>query len=132
MEPAGLLVLSTPDETSYPGRWSGYAPHVGVVSPRQLHGLLADATGTTPHVHRLDGGPFRMPLARRVAERVVNTTWTAVQRAAPRVAGSLAARGGRETPWELDQVLPAATPFRLVDPRHGTGTGLLAVVRRSA
>ncbi len=128
--PGGVLVLSTPDETSYPGGWSGYAPHVGVVTPRQLHRLLADATGTTPVVRRLEDGPFRMPLSRRVVERVANTAWTAVQERAPRLAGSLASRGGREAAWELAQVTPAATPFRLVDPRHGTGTGLLAVVRR--
>lgn len=128
--PGGLLVLSTPDETSYPGGWSGYAPHVGCVSPRQLHDLVAAATGTTPSVHRLDGGPYAMPLARRVLERVANTTWTAVQHRAPRLAGSLAARGRRQASLALDEVAPAATPFRVVPPRHGTGTGLLAVARR--
>lgn len=126
----GLLVVSTPDETSYPGGWSGYAPHVGCVSPRRLHELLAQTTGTRPDVHRLEGGPYDMSLGRRVLERVANTTWTAVQRLAPGLARTLAGRGGREQDLELAGVAPAATPFRVVPPRHGTGTGLLAVVRR--
>ena len=103
---------------------------VGCVSPRQLHGLLSDATGATPDVWRLDGGPYTMPIARRVLERVANAAWTGVQARAPRLARSLAARGGREEPLDLADVAPAATPYRLVSPRHGTGTGLLATVRR--
>lgn len=128
--PGGLLVLSTPDESSYPGGWSGYAPHVGVVTPRQLHERLHRATGVDPAVWRLEDGPYAMPLARRVLERVANAAWTTVQQRTPALARSLADRGGREAAWELDGVAPAATPYRLVDPRHGTGTGLLAVVRR--
>jgi SAM-dependent methyltransferase len=128
--PGGLLVLSTPDETSYPGGWSGYAPHVGCVSPRRLHQLLVDATGTEPGVYRLDGGPYAMPLSRRVLERVANGAWTTLQRRTPRLALSLASRSSRAEALDLDAVRPAATPFAVVDPAHGTGTGLLAVVRR--
>lgn len=129
--PGGLLVLSTPDETSYPGGWSGYAPHVGCVSPRRLHRLLVDATGVEPTVRRLEGGPYAMPLSRRVLERVANGAWTTVQRRVPRLARSLASRSSRADALDLDTVRPAATPFTIVDPAHGTGTGLLAVVRRS-
>lgn len=128
--PGGLLVLSTPDETSYFGGWSGYAPHVGCVSPRQLSQLLAAATGQVPSVHRLDGGPYAMPLARRALERVANATWSMVQRRTPPLARALASRTGRQQPLALDDVVTAATPFRVCSPRHGTGTGLLAVVRR--
>ena len=128
--PGGLLVLSTPDESSYPGGWSGYAPHVGVVTPRQLHALLADATGQAPDVHRLEDGPYRMPVARRVLERAANAVWTGVQRGAPTLARLAASRGGRQSPWQVDAVAAAAMPFTLVDPRYGTGTGLLAVARR--
>lgn len=130
VRPGGVLVLSTPDETSYPGGWSGYAPHVGCVSPRQLQELLTTATGAQAQVWRLDGGPYAMSWSRRTLERVANTVWTTVQRRTPAVAAALAARGGREEPLDVDAVRPAATPFTLVDPRHGTGTGLLAVVRR--
>lgn len=128
--PGGLLVLSTPDETSYPGGWSGYAPHVGCVSPRELGALLLRATGTASEVWRLEGGPYEMPLRRRVLERVANATWTGVQTRAPGLARALADRGSREEPLDLGDVAPAATPYRLVTPRHGTGTGLLATVRR--
>lgn len=128
--PGGLLVVSTPDETRYPGGWSGYEPHVGCVSPDRLHELLADATGATPSVHRLEDGPFALSLGRRVLERVANTAWTAVQRRAPTLARRLAARGSRQQALDLAEVAPAATPYRLVPAGHGVGTGLLAVVRR--
>lgn len=126
----GLFVLSTPDETSYPGGWSGYAPHVGCVTPRQLHDLLATTTGTPPTVLRLEGGPYALSVGRRLLERLANRTWTGVQRALPGVARTVASRGGRQDELALADLEPALTPFRAVSPRHGTGTGLLAVVRR--
>lgn len=128
--PGGLLVLSTPDETSYPGGWSGYAPHVGCVSPRQLHDLLAATTGAEVWVGRLDGGPFALPWGRRALERVANGAWTTVQRAAPRVARALADRSTRQEALVPSEVASAVRPFRVVPPTRGTGTGLLAVVRR--
>lgn len=131
VQPGGLLVLSTPDETSYPGGWSGYAPHVGCVSPRQLQDRLDAATDGDAQVWRLEGGPYAMPWTRRVLERVANTVWTTVQRRAPAAAAALAARGGRDSALVVEEVRPAATPFTLLDPRHGAGTGLLAVARRA-
>lgn len=128
--PGGVLVLSTPDETSYPGGWSGYAPHVGCVSPRQLHERLAAATGATPSVLRLDGGPFAMSWGRRLLERVANTAWTAVLDRAPGLAAAATSRAGRHGGLDAEEVRAAASPFRICSPRHGTGTGLLAVVHR--
>lgn len=128
--PGGVLVLSTPDETSYPGGWSGYAPHVGCVSPRKLHELLAEATGTTPTVLRLDSGPYDMSWPRRALERVANSVWTTLQTRTPGLARRLASRGGRQQPLDLDAITPSARPFRTVPPDQGTGTGLLAVARR--
>lgn len=130
--PGGVLVLSTPDETSYPGGWSGYAPHVGCVSPRQLHQLLVDATGTTPTVLRLESGPYAMSWGRRVLERVANPVWTTLRTRAPGMARHLASRGGRQEPLEVDTISPAARPFRLVPSDQGSGTGLFAVARRDA
>lgn len=129
--PGGMLVLSTPDETSYPGGWSGYAPHVGCVSPQQLDRLLAEATGTTPTVLRLDAGPYAMSWGRRALERVANTVWTTLQTRAPRVAHRLASRGGRQEALQVDAIVPAARPFQVVAPERGTGTGLLAIARKS-
>lgn len=131
VEPGGLLVVSTPDETRYPGGWSGYAPHVGCVSPEQLHDLLASATGADVRVHRLDGGPFDLSWPRRVLERVANSTWTAVQSWLPGPADTLARRGRRQEALSLEQLERARTPFRLVPPATGSGTGLFAVVQRS-
>lgn len=128
--PGGLLVLSTPDETSYPGGWSGYAPHVGCVSPGQLRQLLVDATATTPTVLRLDGGPYAMSWSRRALERAANGIWSTLQTRAPAIASRLASRGGRQQALELDAITPAARPFRAVPPDQGTGTGLLAVARK--
>lgn len=130
VEPGGLLVASTPDETRYPGGWSGYAPHVGCVSPQQLHDLLAAATGAEVRVHRLEGGPFELSWPRRVLERVANSTWTAVQSWLPGPANALARRGRRQEALRLDQLERARTPFRLLPPATGTGTGLVAVVQR--
>lgn len=128
--PGGLLVVSTPDETSYPGGWSGYAPHVGCVSPRELATLLRRASGREPEVWRLEGGPYAMPFRRRLLERVANAAWTGVQARTPGLARALADRGSRQDPLAVAEVAPAATPYRLVSPLHGTGTGMLATVRR--
>lgn len=130
--PGGVLVLSTPDETGYPGGWSGYAPHVGCVSPRELHELLAAVTGTDVEVRRLDGGPFDLSWGRRMLERVANTAWTGVQRATPRLARSLADRGTRQEALTMDALQPAVVDYRVVAPTRGTGTGLLAMARRPA
>lgn len=128
--PGGLLVLSTPDETSYPGGWSGYAPHVGCVSPDELRRLLADATGVAPSVLRLDAGPYAMSWGRRALERVANTVWTTLQTHTPSLARRLASRGGRQQALQVDAITPAARPFRAVPPEQGSGTGLLAVARK--
>ena len=130
--PGGVLVVSTPDETSYPGGWSGYAPHVGCVSPTELRELLGTTTDGAVEVLRLDGGPYALSWGRRLLERVANTVWTFAQGRAPRLARRLADRGGREEPLDLDAVAPAATACHVVSPHDGTGTGLLAVVRRAA
>lgn len=132
VQPGGVLVLSTPDETGYPGGWSGYAPHVGCVSPSELARLLALATEQQPTVWRLEGGPFALSPARRMLERVANTAWTAAQRIAPRTARTLAERGSRQTELDLTDLESAALPFHLLPPTEGTGTGLLAVVHRPA
>ena len=132
VRPGGVLVLSTPDETGYPGGWSGYAPHVGCVSPRQLHERLAAVTGVDVDVWRLDGGPFDLSWGHRVLERVANAAWTKVQRATPRLARSLADRGTRQDPLTMDELQPAVVAYRVVVPTRGTGTGLIAVVRRPA
>ena len=131
VEPGGLLVLSTPDETPYPGGWSGYAPHIGCVDPLRLRALLARATGATPVVWRLEGAPFALPWYRGAAEAVLNRAWGWLHARAPQVAARLgsgasavapapAALAGRGVPDDV----------RAVDPATGRGTGMLGIVAR--
>lgn len=128
--PGGLLVLSTPDESGYPGGWSGYAPHVGCVSPVQLESLLAAASGEQPWVGRLSGRSFDVSAIRRRLERTLNVTWTAVQERVPELAARLATRGGPADPLTADDLRPWAAPVDVTPWTTGDGVGLLAVVRR--
>jgi SAM-dependent methyltransferase len=130
VEPGGVLVMSTPDESRYPGGWSGYAPHVGVLDPAGLHALLTEVTGAEVQVVRLDGGPYEVPAGRRWLERILNGTWNGVRRLVPGLAARLASRAGRAEPLDLDHLLPAATPVRVVPTSQGTGVGMLAVAFR--
>ena len=130
--PGGMLVLSTPDESGYPGGWSGYAPHVGCVSPTQLEGLLAATTGESPWVGRLSGRAYTVTPFRRRLERTVNVVWTRVQTTAPGLASRLASAGGPAEPLTRDDLAPWATPVDLTPWTRGDGVGLLAVVRRPA
>lgn len=129
--PGGLLILSTPDESGYPGGWSGYAPHIGCVSPTQLESLLAAASGEIPWVGRLSGRSFTVTAARRRLERTVNVAWTAIQAKAPALAAKAASRGGGAAdPLTSDDLTPWATPVDITPWQQGDGVGLLAVIRR--
>lgn len=132
VEPGGVMVLSTPDESGYPGRWSGYGPHVGVLDPGALQELLERVTGAAVQVVRLDGGPYDVPPHRKWLERAANWVWTVAQQLAPGVAARLASSTGRAEPLDLEDVGPAATPVRVVPPDQGTGVGMLAIAVRNA
>lgn len=131
VEPGGVLVLSTPDESRYPGGWSGYAPHVGVLDPAGLRALLTEVTGVDVQVVRLDGGAYEVPAHRRWMERILNGMWNGVQQFVPSLAVRLASRAGRAEPLDLGHVQPAATRVRLVPPEQGTGVGMLAIAFRN-
>jgi SAM-dependent methyltransferase len=68
VKPGGFLVVSTPDETSYPLGTSAYPPHVGTLSLARFKRLLYDATGRTPLVWRLEGGAFHLSATRKYCE----------------------------------------------------------------
>ncbi|MFP5309226.1 MAG: class I SAM-dependent methyltransferase [Actinomycetes bacterium] len=126
----GVLVISTPDESHYPGGWSGYAPHVGCVTPARLEALLVDAGVADPTVLRLHGGAFELPWWRRLAERVGNRAWAWLQARVPQGAAWLSARvAGRHHGIDVprDDAL-----FRVsVDPpARGRGGGFVALARR--
>ena len=130
--PGGVLVLSTPDESGYPGGWSGYAPHVGCVSPTLLEGLLAATTGGPVWVGRLSGRAYDVSRFRRRLERTVNVAWTRVQDTVPSLAARLASAGGPAEPLTEDDLRPWATPVDLTAWTRGSGVGMLAVAHRPA
>lgn len=130
--PGGVLVVSTPDESLYPGGWSGYAPHVGCVTADGLAALLTDAAGgRRVEVLRLVGGPFDVPVHRRWVESVGNRAWTALQGAAPTLSARLARGGGTH-----DQDAPVVDVGRVRDLHRarvlpadaGQGGSLLGIV----
>ncbi len=126
--PEGLLVLSTPDESGYPGGWSGYAPHIGTVDFLGLLGLLRAVTTWPVTVWRLEGSVYSLGRAQRWLEPLGNRVWARLERTAPGAAGRLTqlavARSGDRTPS-----VPVEGVRVTADP-HGSGTGLLAVVQR--
>lgn len=128
--PEGVLVLSTPDESLYPGGWSGYAPHVGCVTAGQLATLLLDAGAGTVDVHRIVGGPYDTPPSRRWLEAVGNRVWSRLQSVAPSIAGRLEAGGSQDGPdVHVDPRDVRVDEVRVLPAEHGAGGSLLAVVR---
>lgn len=127
----GLLVVSTPDETRYLGGSSGYAPHVGCVSADELRDILARATDGLPAVWRLEGAPFALSPLMAVVQPVANRAWGVAGRLLGPVVGRVAAPAvtlARRLPGVAAS--PVKPQVRAVAPGAGTGTGLLAVVRR--
>ncbi|QBI19315.1 class I SAM-dependent methyltransferase [Egibacter rhizosphaerae] len=137
VRPGGLLVCSTPDETGYLGRWSGYAPHIGPLDHEGLRRLLIGATGGWPlQVWRLDGPVFRIGPLRRVGEPLANRVWGAVRAISPsaveRAVVRLGAAAGRRRPSAGAPGTQRIGAVRAYDQPEGPGTGLLAVARRPA
>ncbi len=125
--PGGLLVLSTPDESLYPGGWSGYAPHVGCVTAEQLESLLREAGAQDVRVWRLLGGPYDTAPTRRVMEAVGNRAWTLLGRVAPAAPAALERRRGGGSMPTLEA--EGLQDVRVVPAQDGAGGSLVAVVR---
>lgn len=126
--PGGVLAVSTPDETAFLGRWSGYGPHIGTVDAAGLEHLLVAATGRPATVWRLDGPAFRVGGLRRLLEPLGNRTLNAVDRVAPQVVPRLARGAGRITTKRSSRI-----PDGLLDvharPAHWEqGIGLFGIV----
>ena len=126
--PGGVLVVSTPDESLYPGGWSGYAPHVGCVTAGELATLFLDAGAAAVHVHRVVGGPYDTPPARRWLEAVGNRLWTRVQGLAPTVAERLASGAGEAEEPVVDPEQVGAAEVRVLPAELGAGGSLVAAV----
>jgi hypothetical protein len=130
--PGGVVVLSTPDESGYPGGWSGYAPHIGQVSGLQLRGLLDDVTDWPVEVLRIDGPGFVLGRLARYGVPVANRVWTGIQRHVPPLADGLTQVSSRAGQRVAKAPTIDEAAFRVTRATVGNGTGLLAVVRAPA
>jgi SAM-dependent methyltransferase len=138
LRPGGLLVCSTPDETRYLGRWSGYEPHIGTVDAAGLEHLLTAATGRSATVWRLEGPAFAVGPVRRVLEPLGNRAWAGLQRALPGAAARVAGTAGAALAAAPAGGVPAlagredllrVTAVAAIDHSQSNGSGLLGAVR---
>ena len=130
VEPGGLLVLSTPDESGYTGGWSGYAPHIGCLDAAGLTRVLRTAAPDADvSVWRLEGDPFHLGPVRRVVQPLANRLWTAVGpllgSVAHRVAGPAASLANLARTHAGPELAPEV---HAVPASEGAGTGLIGVV----
>jgi hypothetical protein len=135
VDAGGLLVVSTPDETRYLGRWSGYAPHIGPVDARRLERLLTDAggPGADVAVWRLEGDPFHLGKLAAVTQPIGNRVWTVLGPLLRPVTHHLVGPATAIANFSRTHLAGGMTPHvRVVPAAHGIGTGLLGVVRMPA
>ena len=134
VEPGGLLVLSTPDESGYLGGWSAYAPHIGVLTAGALESLLrAAAPQGDVRVWRMQGDPFHLGAIRRFLQPMANRLWTGIEPLlAPithRVVGPATALADLARTHAGPELAPEV---HVVPGSEGDGTGLIGVVRMPA
>ncbi|MFT4744332.1 MAG: SAM-dependent methyltransferase [Nitriliruptoraceae bacterium] len=127
--PGGTLILSTPDESLYPGGWSGYAPHVGCVTAATLRGLLEAAGAREISIWRIVGGPYDTSARRRMAEACGNRAWRITQRVAPSFAATLERRAGDRRGAAPTLDTRVFGDVRVMPATEGAGGSLLAVVQ---
>ena len=130
VEPGGLLVLSTPDESGYVGGWSGYAPHIGCVTALQLETLLSDAApGAHVRVWRMHGDAFHLGKVRRVIHPLANRLWTRIEPAVAPVTHRLIGPATAIADLARTHAGPELAPkVTAIPPSDGEGTGLIGVV----
>lgn len=131
VEPGGLLVVSTPDESGYVGGWSGYAPHVGNLDAPALQELLSAGSPSDAEVTvwRLQGDPFHLGSVRRVVQPLANRLWTGVSRVVDPIAHRLVGPATKLADAARTHAGPQLLPeVRAVPAGEGHGTGLIGVV----
>ena len=130
VEPGGLLVVSTPDESGYVGGWSGYAPHIGCLTAPELEDLLSKAAPTGDvRVWRMQGDAFRLGGIRRFAHPVANRLWTRVGPVLAPVTHRLVGPAAKLADLARTHAGPEMAPeVHVVPASEGVGTGLLGVV----
>lgn len=133
VEPGGALICSTPDECTYLGGWSGYAPHVGTLDVDSLRTLLRTGTGAGVDIWRIDGPGFRLRTVQRFGEPIVNRVWGVLQATLPGMTNLVVGAVGRRRRVRSDVFDPGPPDDAFtITPADdcGAGTGLLAVVRK--
>ena len=131
VEPGGLLVLSTPDESGYLGGWSGYAPHIGTLTGPQLRALLQRAApaDAAVKVWRMQGDAFHLGKIRRVVHPVANRLWTRLEPALNPITHRLVGPAAKFADLARDAAGPTLAPrVHVVAAEEGDGTGLIGVV----
>ena len=135
VEPGGLLILSTPDESGYAGGWSGYAPHIGPLTASALEALLSAAApaGARVKVWRMQGDAFHLGNIRRVIHPVANRLWTRLGPVLAPLTHRLVGPAAKLADTARTHAGPTLAPeVHVVPADEGDGTGLLGVVRLPA
>lgn len=131
VEPGGVLVMSTPDESGYWGGWSGYPAHVASLDAGELSALLHETLGEFDvEVLRIAGPTFDLSPWARVGVPIANRVWGALDGAAPRLAHEMAYRLNQLGKRRPPPAAPDPTVFAVMPADSGEGTGLVAVARR--
>lgn len=129
MAPGALLAISTPDESRYPGSWSGYGPHIGTLNAAGLEDLLRNI-GLDGVVWRMEGGPFDLGRMQRIAHPVANRLWSSLIKHASHATFAAAAAGSSVAPLFFGLGTAGGrfreTSVQIVPPDHGKGVGLFA------
>lgn len=133
VEPEGVLVLSTPDESGFWGGWSGYRPHVAPLDASSLTALLGRALpGWRADVLRVTGPGFGLSTVARFGVPLANRVWGSLDARAPRVTHELSYRLNQLGKRRADPSPPCADAFAVVPALDESSTGLVAVVRPPA
>lgn len=127
VQPGGMLVMSTPDESAYWGGWSGYPPHVATLDGAALAALLRRRLpGWEVDVMRLDGPGFALSALGRYGVPMANRLWGAVDSRMPRVTHELAYRVNQLGKRRAGPPAPDPADFSVTTVDQGDGTGLIA------
>ena len=131
VQPGGMLVMSTPDESGYWGGWSGYRPHIATLDAAGLRELLQTRLPDwSVDVMRLHGPGFELSTVGRVGVPVANRVWGALDVRMPRVTHELAYRVNLLGKRRSGPPPPEPRAFRVTPASTGRGTGLVAVAQR--
>lgn len=130
VEPGGMLVLSTPDESGYVGGWSGYGPHIGCLTASGLEAVLtAAAPAAEVQVWRMQGDAFHLGGIRRVIHPVANRLWTRLGPPLAPITHRLVGPAAKLADLARTHAGPELAPdVHAVPATDGEGTGLLGVV----